>query len=52
MQPKDTQLLVLFRRKKNELVVHCIFQIWVAYFGASGKFQSDCGREFGGETHG
>ena len=23
-----------------------IFQIWVAYFGPSGKFHSDCGGEF------
>ena len=27
-----------------------VFQIWVAYFGAPGKFHSDCGGEFANDV--
>ena len=33
-------------RRKKELIVCHIFQIWVAYFGASGKFHGNCDGEF------
>ena len=35
----------LIRRKKELIVCH-IFQIWAAYFGASGKFHGHCDGEF------
>ena len=40
----------LISKKKKELVVCCIFQIWVAYFGAPKKFHSDCGSEFANDV--
>ena len=40
----------LISRKKKELVVCRIFQIWVAYFGAPKKFHSDCGGEFANDV--
>ena len=40
----------LINRKKKELVVCRIFQIWVAYFGAPKKFHSDCGGEFANDV--
>ena len=39
----------LIRRKKR-VIVCCIFQICVAYFGAPGKFRRDCGGEFANDA--
>ena len=36
----------LIKTKKKEMVVCCIFKIWIAYFGSPEKFYSDCGGEF------
>ena len=40
----------LIRRKKKNLVMCRIFQIWVACFGEPGKFHSDCGGEFANDA--
>ena len=40
------------RRKKKDLVVCDMFQIWVAYFEAPGKFHSNCGRELANDVLG
>ena len=36
----------LVEKKKKELVVTKIFQIWIAYFGSPIKMHNDCGGEF------
>ena len=49
MQPQDTQLLV-WLEERIEFVVCLIFKVWVSYFEAPGKLQSNCRKEFANDV--